>query len=1332
MKRKILKTVAASLVLALVFSISSFMFVAAAETVSDEVPEGYTPIYTAKEFNNIRNNLAGKYILMDDIDLSDYYNWNPIGSSGEPFTGELDGNGYSVSDMTIYGDFGDDSKLYFGVFGYIKNSVIKNLTVYNTSIDADYSGAAKYSFYAGVIAGYANASTIENCLTAGLINADGFFYGYAGGVAGRENAGAIKRCINYVNINVTSQNIYGIGIGGISGKTSNDNVTECGNYGDISVSCIDSVVESRTLHIGGISGDNSNIGVISDCFNRGNIDIDFCMPSIYAGGITGNSWSVINSYNTGKISVPVDFAGYIGGVSGDYCTLVIAVDPANIMKNLYYINEELTPTYIDGVLRNNYDFDSENIKLLTEDEFKKQESFAGFDFDTVWEMEENGYPVLQNQPRIPQSAISSGKCGDDVNYTFNMITGDLRIYGNGEMDNYDTLSMIGGLNWSPWFLNRKHIKTVVVEDGVTSIGDCAFESCNNLISIDMPKSIKSIGYGAFANCYSLENIVIPEGVETIDDYVFWESGNLKTVSISKTVKSIGDECFYFCNSLERITVDSDNEYYSSDEYGVLFNKDKTDLIRYPSGSKTADYTLPESVVRIETGAFCDADNLENVVFNNGLKSIYTEAFWECDNIKEVALPGSLTFMGLYAFNNCNGIKSLTVADGAKSIGTYAFGECTALETIILPDTLEEIGWRAFDGTAFVNDAKNWEKDMLYCGKNLIKANAYSYPSHIVIEPGTTLIAEQAFSSFVNITKITIPDSLKHIGASAFSDCNGLTSITIPETVISLGRSAFSNCENLETVEINANITTIESNTFSGCTKLKSVILSDKITSIDYGAFTDCDSLETIELPENLETIGKGAFESLQNLTVVNFPESLVTIGDRAFYNTNISSAYISKNVTTIGNGAFACTPNLTKFEIDEENEHFKTDGKALYSNDGTRLIYYFDDDDRAVYVIPEGVTSIDDGIFYLCQNIEAVTIPSTVEKLYNSLFDNCTNLKSVAVDSKAKTIGTYMFDGCTSLEKVYFSSSVKEFYYRAFYRCPNISDIYFGGTEEEWNKISGVNRITDFENATIHYNHTHSHSLDELSNETYPAYGYRLYSCECGHYYAEYDNVSKSDKYDVTATYHPDCFDEEVTLDVETVTGDREPGGVYVVDGKTYIQVGIYNIKAVNDNGEIVQPNEGHKVKIKMAIPEEYKDKTDMVIYHRFVDGGREKLSTSDGTLVIQNGYMIFEISKFSEFEVLAGTAELSVSKLPDKLKYRYRSNGIDLGGIQLKLTDIDGSVEYIDDTSKMTVEGFDSTKRGVQTVTVRYEEYSCTFEVEIYYTWWQWIIKIIFWFFWY
>ena len=1348
--KKALRTIVAILCVFTILFPAGIVMVAA--TGTDTVPEGYTPIYTANEFNNIRNNLSGKYILMNDIDLSSYYKWDPIGTGATPFTGELDGNGYSISNMTIYGDFGDSNKLYFGVFAYIKNSVIKNLAVYNTSVDINYTGSAKNSFYAGVIAGASTASTIENCISAGYVNLEGFFYGSAGGIAGRDNTGTIKRCISYTSINITSQNIYGIDIGGIAGVTSHDTVSECGNYGDISVNCINSDIDSRTLYVGGISGDNSNVSVVSDCFNRGNIDIDFCMPSIYVGGITGNSWSVMNSYNMGKISVPADFAGYIGGFSGDYQTLVIAVAPSNIIENLYYINEELTPTYIDGTFRDDYNYDSENVKLLTEDEFKKQESFVGFDFDDIWVMEEDGYPVLKNRPEIPQSVILSGECGDNVYYEFNRFTGHLRIYGNGKMDNYDTFTMFEWTSCAPWYYESEFVKNVVVEEGVTSIGACAFNNCYNLTSTEIPQSVKSIGYGAFSYCSKLENIDIPESTEEIGIGAFYECVSLKRISIPKGVTELDSETFYYCISLEEITVDSENPSYSSDEYGVLFNKGKTDLIRYPSGNKRTSYTVPESVEKINAAAFTGAKNLESIIFPDNLKSIGMEAFYNCSGLKEVNLPSGLENLSIFSFGWCTGLERLTVPEGIKSLGSHAFYHCESLATISLPDSLERIDSDTFEYTAFKENEQNWINGVLYCGKYLLAVKE-DYTGKLEIKHGTRMIADFAMNRCKKITEVTMPDSLKIIGEGAFNICSelksvkipasvttltgstfrfcdSLVSVTIPETVTSMGNQVFYECKNLESVVIKAKVSTIGNSMFFNCPKLTSVTLPDTITVIDEAAFRECDSLETIILPDSVEIIAEQAFGWSPKLTNINIPESLTTIGCNAFTSTNISKIHIPENVSTIDVSAFRNTANLSEFSVDENNESFMYDGYALYTKDKSRLLCYFISNEDKLYVIDENVKQIDDYAFENNIHLERITIPDGVTDMGIS-FGGCTNLKSIAVGNSVSTIYTYCFKNCTVLEKIYIPDSVTEMVYYSFQGSNNIKDVYYSGSQEEWNQIKNLSRITEFKNATIHYNHIHSHSLDELSSETYPAYGYRLYSCECGHYYAEYDIVSKSDKYDVSATYHPDCFDEDVTLDVDFVEGDREPGGVYVVDGKTYIQVGVYNLKAVNDNGDVVQPNEGYTVKIKMAIPDEYKGKTNMVIYHRFVDGGREKLSTSDGTLVLQDGYMIFEISKFSEFEVLVGTAELSVSKLPDKLKYRYRSSGIDLSGIQLKLTDIDGSVEYIDDTSKMTVEGFDSTKRGVQTVTVKYEDYTCTFEVETYYTWWQWIIRILF-FIWY
>lgn len=1343
MKSKIKILVVIATVLAILFSVG---YIAVTATESTEVPEGYTPIYTATEFYNIRNDLAGKYVLMDNIDLSSYHSWEPIGTSETPFTGELDGNGKSVLNMTIYGKYEDGDKLYFAMFTAMKNSVIKNLNIINTNIDVEFTGTVSDAFRAGALAGYANTVTIENCIVSGIINLQGFTEGCAGGFFGKENASSLKQCANYINIKIDSENIYEICVGGIAGAASNDTMSECGNYGDFSVECNDSDNDARELKVGGISGDSSNRGIISDCFNRGNFDIGFCMPSIYIGGISGEAVTIENCYNSGDIAIPEKFAGYAGGIAGNFLNGGLAILPAPNLENIYYINEGLYPAYVYWLVPEDADFN--NAKLLTEEEFKKQESFAGFDFDSVWEMEENGYPVLQSQPEIPQDAILSGECGDDVNYTFNMVTGELRIFGSGDMDNYDSASMFEGFDFAPWYRENIFVKIVVIEDGVTSIGACAFDGCENMTSIDIPSSVKKIGWAAFICCDSLESLVIPDGTETIDEQAFYGCIGLKTVSIPKSVTSMQKDSFDYCNSLEAITVDSENPNYSSDEYGVLFDKNKTVLIRYPSGNERTSYIVPESVFEIYHYSFASSENLKNIVFSDGLKKIGAEAFSFCTGLTELNLPNSLKLINSYSFYYCTSLKSVVVPEGVKTIGPGAFFHCEVLETISLPDSLERIDMYPFEDTAFYVNEENWDNGVLYCDKYLLAVNE-DFAGKLEIKPGTRMIADFAVKRCKGITEVTMPDSLKIIGEGAFNMCSGLksvkipasvttligstfrfcdslVSVTIPETVTTMGNQVFYECENLESVEINAKISTIGRSMFSHCPKLISVKLPDTVKTIDEAAFRECDSLETIVLPEGLEVIANQGFAWSPKLTNVNLPESLTSIGRNAFRGTKLETVHIPQNVNFIDEFAFSGITTLKSITVDENSDYFASiDGKVLVSKDITRILSYLAKGEGTEFIIPNTVTKIDEDTFSYSENLERITVPDSVTEFGSYMFRNSKKLKSVALGTGITRLGTYFMEGCESLEKLYLSDSVEEISYQALNGCTNLKDIYYGGTEEDWSEIKKMNGNSPLNTATIHFNHVHTHTYSGYTQATEDQNGYKLYSCICGHYYAEYDKVSKSDKYDVTAVYSPDCFNEEITLDVEAVTGDREPGGIYMVDGKTYIQVGIYNLKAVNENGEVIQPNEGHTVKIKMAIPDEYKDKTDIVIYHRFVDGGREKLSTADDTLIIENGYMIFEVSKFSEFEILAGTADMTISKLPDKLNYSYKGT-LDLSGIELKITDIDGSVEYVTDTSKMTVEGFDSSELGVQTVTVKYEQYSCTFEVTVSYAWWQWIIRIL------
>lgn len=224
---------------------------------------------------------------------------------------------------------------------------------------------------------------------------------------------------------------------------------------------------------------------------------------------------------------------------------------------------------------------------------------------------------------------------------------------------------------------------------------------------------------------------------------------------------------------------------------------------------------------------------------------------------------------------------------------------------------------------------------------------------------------------------------------------------------------------------------------------------------------------------------------------------------------------------------------------------------------------------------------------------------------------------------------------------------------------------------------------------------------------------------------AVYNIVSQSPDYDVSVTYSVDAFDEPISLDVKEVEGEREPGGVYMVEGQNYDQVGLYNIKAVNENSEVVQPNEGHSVTLRIPIPEAYKNRTAFVIYHRFVDGRREQLSTAKGTLRVENGYLVFEVSNFSEFEVLAVAPSIKIVREPVKTVYSFGED-IDLTGIRIIFISSDGTEKVVTKTEYLTVSGYDSSEIGTQTVKVNYGQYSDTLKVKVRYTFWQWIAKIL------
>ena len=350
MKRSILsKVLSLMLVMGMLLMVIPVMSISAAEpktgddgitnwdfiepvTHKKTVPSGYTGISTAEQLNNIRNNLTGSYILMNDIDLASMENWVPIGIIGIDgidtkltFTGKFDGNGYSIKNMKI--DITEDKDIYAGLFGYTKSSEIKNIAMLNSNIKAEFSlSEFLETVYAGGITGYADNTVITNCYNTGKItsSSEESVGLYAGGTAGYATSTVITNCYNTGKITSSSEeSSYYVSAGGIVGGTYKEGydaedddfaIINCYNTGEV----------NSKGYAGGIAGDISKLRdygedfapAITNCYNTGTV-----IAGLYAGGIVGSisnsqytsyTDTITNCYNTGTVTA----GSCAGGIAG--------------------------------------------------------------------------------------------------------------------------------------------------------------------------------------------------------------------------------------------------------------------------------------------------------------------------------------------------------------------------------------------------------------------------------------------------------------------------------------------------------------------------------------------------------------------------------------------------------------------------------------------------------------------------------------------------------------------------------------------------------------------------------------------------------------------------------------------------------------------------------------------------------------------------------------------------------------------------------------------------------------------------------------------------------
>ena len=664
--------------------------------------------------------------------------------------------------------------------------------------------------------------------------------------------------------------------------------------------------------------------------------------------------------------------------------------------------------------------------------------------------------------------------------------GKLTISGTGAMKDYNAAE-----NLSPAYMNSD-VKKVVIEDGVTSIGELAFFKCSNLTNITIPDSVTCIAYAAFHGCNSLSSITIPNSVTSIGVYAFVICSSLTSITIPDGVTSIGYGAFSECSSLKTISLSCKSSLKKSD-FGEQAN-----LVSY-----TNQHLLTKTAAKAATCA--ESGNKE---------------YWTCKHcgkyfLSDDANPATATAVELSetvipALNHKNATTRGAFEPTETEPGYSGDRYCPDCDTVFekgytywnegnLTWKLDADGTLTISGTgAMKNYDYNDNPSPVYNNSNVKK---------VVIEDGVTSIGNSAFNECISLTSITIPDSVTSIGTYAFSGCRSLTSITIPDSVTSIGSYAFYNCKNLTTISLSCK-SSLKKSDFGDQANLVSYTLhtlkkTEAKTATctedgnkEYWTCKHCGKyfLSDDTNPETAKAVEQSEFiiPASHKLTKVEAKDATCTEdGNKEYWtcehckkyflsdDTNpetakavelsetITPALKHKNATTRGaskpdgtkpgySGDLYC-PDCDKVVEKgytywiEDNLTWKLyeDGTLNISGTGAMKNYGYSNNQSPVYwntnvkkvVIEDGVTSIGNEAFHLCRNLISITIPKTLKSIGNNAFYDCTSLTSVTIPGNVESIGESAFYYCDNLTDVTLQDGVKSIGDAAFIWCNNLTNI---------------------------------------------------------------------------------------------------------------------------------------------------------------------------------------------------------------------------------------------------------------------------------------------------